>query len=296
MEATSYRQLGTWPESDWRRRCARMLPVPTVRSRRAACLPPCRLNAGRRGQLVESGLERRWAQQHLARSPLPPRPSLAALADSRFAQVCPRADLLPSLLTDKQLLDTLVKNCGYPFQLQIATKEFLNELVRKFPERPPVFPPVVMSKILEVRRTSSSPSWKARRDLARLRLDQGGALRLGRGPRDRLLTLAPPPPLPSFNSSSTSGRTRSASRPSGRRTSSTSATCTGSCRTRVRARPLRPPPSRAGSQALTLPLPLRACSVLQAIVSARPGASRRSGRAKPRCVCSSASPVRVARG
>lgn len=35
------------------------------------------------------------------------------------------------------LLDICVKNCGYPFQLQISRKEFLNELVRKFPERPP---------------------------------------------------------------------------------------------------------------------------------------------------------------
>ena len=30
------------------------------------------------------------------------------------------------------LLDNCVKNCGYPFQLQISTKEFLNELVRRF--------------------------------------------------------------------------------------------------------------------------------------------------------------------
>lgn len=36
------------------------------------------------------------------------------------------------------LLDNLVKNCGYPFQLQISRKEFLNELVRRFPERPPL--------------------------------------------------------------------------------------------------------------------------------------------------------------
>ncbi|KAG0174994.1 hypothetical protein DFQ30_001469 [Apophysomyces sp. BC1015] len=35
------------------------------------------------------------------------------------------------------LLDNCVKNCGYPFHLQIATKEFLNYLVHKFPERPP---------------------------------------------------------------------------------------------------------------------------------------------------------------
>ncbi|KAK9469814.1 VHS domain-containing protein [Lipomyces arxii] len=35
------------------------------------------------------------------------------------------------------LLDICVKNCGYPFHLQISRKEFLNDLVRKFPERPP---------------------------------------------------------------------------------------------------------------------------------------------------------------
>lgn len=49
-----------------------------------------------------------------------------------------------------QLLDILVKNCGYPFHLQISTKEFLNELVRRFPERPPTFPPPPMKKILEL--------------------------------------------------------------------------------------------------------------------------------------------------
>lgn len=48
------------------------------------------------------------------------------------------------------LLDNLVQACGYPFQLQIATKEFLNELVRRFPERPPPFPGPVMSRILEL--------------------------------------------------------------------------------------------------------------------------------------------------
>ena len=47
------------------------------------------------------------------------------------------------------LLDICVKNCGYPFQLQISTKEFLNELVRRFPERPPIRPSRVQSKILE---------------------------------------------------------------------------------------------------------------------------------------------------
>ncbi|KIJ56294.1 hypothetical protein M422DRAFT_23583 [Sphaerobolus stellatus SS14] len=53
------------------------------------------------------------------------------------------------------LLDTLVENCGYPFHLQIATKEFLNELVRRFPERPPPFPGPVMTRILQ-----TLHSWK----------------------------------------------------------------------------------------------------------------------------------------
>ncbi|KAI5117233.1 hypothetical protein M0805_009270 [Coniferiporia weirii] len=48
------------------------------------------------------------------------------------------------------LLETLVQQCGYAFHLQIATKEFLNELVRRFPERPPPFPGPVMTKILEL--------------------------------------------------------------------------------------------------------------------------------------------------
>lgn len=53
------------------------------------------------------------------------------------------------------LLETLVQSCGYPFHLQVSTKEFLNELVRRFPERPPPFPGPVMSKILEL-----IQSWK----------------------------------------------------------------------------------------------------------------------------------------
>jgi ADP-ribosylation factor-binding protein GGA len=48
------------------------------------------------------------------------------------------------------LIDTLVQSCGYPMHLQIATKEFLNELVRKFPERPPPFPSAVMQRILDL--------------------------------------------------------------------------------------------------------------------------------------------------
>ncbi|KAL9625101.1 MAG: hypothetical protein Q9160_000830 [Pyrenula sp. 1 TL-2023] len=49
----------------------------------------------------------------------------------------------------RKLLDICVKNCGYPFQLQISTKEFLNELVRRFPERPPVHSSRVQNRILE---------------------------------------------------------------------------------------------------------------------------------------------------
>ena len=48
------------------------------------------------------------------------------------------------------LLDILVKNCGFLMHLQIATKEFLNELVRRFPERPPMHPGPVMTRILEM--------------------------------------------------------------------------------------------------------------------------------------------------
>ena len=48
------------------------------------------------------------------------------------------------------LLDTLIQSCGYAFHLQIATKDFLNELVRRFPERPPPFPGPVMSRILDL--------------------------------------------------------------------------------------------------------------------------------------------------
>ncbi|KAI9680854.1 MAG: hypothetical protein M1817_004294 [Caeruleum heppii] len=48
------------------------------------------------------------------------------------------------------LLDICVKNCGYPFHLQISTKDFLNELVRRFPERPPIRPSRAQLKVLEL--------------------------------------------------------------------------------------------------------------------------------------------------
>ncbi|QRV78093.1 ADP-ribosylation factor family [Ceratobasidium sp. AG-Ba] len=48
------------------------------------------------------------------------------------------------------LLQTLVNSVGHAFHLQIATKEFLNELVRRFPERPPPFPGPIMTRILDM--------------------------------------------------------------------------------------------------------------------------------------------------
>jgi ADP-ribosylation factor-binding protein GGA len=48
------------------------------------------------------------------------------------------------------LLQTLTSSLGHLFHLQIATKEFLNELVRRFPERPPPFPGPIMTRILEM--------------------------------------------------------------------------------------------------------------------------------------------------
>ncbi|KAJ3288008.1 hypothetical protein HDU79_005163 [Rhizoclosmatium sp. JEL0117] len=47
------------------------------------------------------------------------------------------------------LLDMLVKNCGYPFHLIIASKEFLNELVKRFPEKPTTGN-VIQIRILEL--------------------------------------------------------------------------------------------------------------------------------------------------
>lgn len=70
------------------------------------------------------------------------------------------------------LLDICVKNCGYPFHLQISTKEFLNELVRRFPERPPVRTTRVQGRILELieewRRTICETS-KYKEDLGFIR-------------------------------------------------------------------------------------------------------------------------------
>ncbi|KAK0892417.1 ARF-binding protein [Friedmanniomyces endolithicus] len=70
------------------------------------------------------------------------------------------------------LLDICVKNCGYPFQLQISTKDFLNELLRRFPERPPIRTTRAQNRILELieewRRTICETS-KYKEDLGFIR-------------------------------------------------------------------------------------------------------------------------------
>jgi ADP-ribosylation factor-binding protein GGA len=75
-------------------------------------------------------------------------------------------------LTRDQLLRILVINCSYPMHLQISTKEFLNELVRRFPERPPALAPPPMTKILaliqEWKSTICSTS-KHKEDLVHIR-------------------------------------------------------------------------------------------------------------------------------
>ncbi|TPX32721.1 hypothetical protein SmJEL517_g04196 [Synchytrium microbalum] len=50
----------------------------------------------------------------------------------------------------RTLLDQCVKNCGYPFHLIVGTKDFLNELVRRFPERPLQGVGPVQYRILEL--------------------------------------------------------------------------------------------------------------------------------------------------
>ena len=78
--------------------------------------------------------------------PFAPSPRDAAMCVARLANHRnPHVAILALAL-----LDTLVQSCGYPMHLQVSTKEFLNELVRRFPERPPPFPGPVMSRILEL--------------------------------------------------------------------------------------------------------------------------------------------------
>ncbi|KAJ2747680.1 ARF-binding protein [Coemansia sp. BCRC 34301] len=48
------------------------------------------------------------------------------------------------------LLDNLVKNCGHPVHYQVAGREFLNELFRRFPEFQPSMPNPLQYRILEL--------------------------------------------------------------------------------------------------------------------------------------------------
>lgn len=73
--------------------------------------------------------------------------SVCCLAPSCLACPLPACNLLT---WHYQLLDICVKNCGYAFHLQVSTKEFLNELVRRFPERPPIRATRVQNRILEL--------------------------------------------------------------------------------------------------------------------------------------------------
>lgn len=66
---------------------------------------------------------------------------LAKLANSNFAII--------SVLA-LSVLDVCVKNCGYPFHLAISRRDFLNLLVRKFPEKPPLQYTRVQTLILEM--------------------------------------------------------------------------------------------------------------------------------------------------
>ncbi|KAI7879994.1 hypothetical protein K492DRAFT_237568 [Lichtheimia hyalospora FSU 10163] len=56
-------------------------------------------------------------------------PRVAAVGIVRYVNSKNKAEALLALT----LLDLCVKKCGYPFQLQIASKEFLNALVQMFP-------------------------------------------------------------------------------------------------------------------------------------------------------------------
>ncbi|KAJ1680366.1 ARF-binding protein [Spiromyces aspiralis] len=58
---------------------------------------------------------------------------------------------LAGLLTDMNfLLDNLVKNCGHSVHYQIASRDFLNQLFRKFPEFQPATPNPIHYRILEM--------------------------------------------------------------------------------------------------------------------------------------------------
>lgn len=69
-------------------------------------------------------------------------------------------------------LDICVKNCGYPFHLQISRKEFLNELVSRFPEKPPIAlsrPQMLILEAIEEWRQTLCRTSKYKDDLGYIR-------------------------------------------------------------------------------------------------------------------------------
>ncbi|KAJ2802886.1 ARF-binding protein [Coemansia guatemalensis] len=69
------------------------------------------------------------------------------------------------------LLDNLVKNCGHSVHYQIGSREFLNELFRRFPEYQPAMPNPVHYRILEMLqewRVSLCQRSRYREDLLRI--------------------------------------------------------------------------------------------------------------------------------
>jgi ADP-ribosylation factor-binding protein GGA len=56
------------------------------------------------------------------------------------------------------LLDSCAKNCGYPVHIILSTKEFLNDLVKRFPDRPLNIGPV-QYHILDLIGTWNSTLW-----------------------------------------------------------------------------------------------------------------------------------------
>ncbi|KAJ1857009.1 ARF-binding protein [Coemansia sp. RSA 1822] len=69
------------------------------------------------------------------------------------------------------LLDNLVKNCGHPVHYQIGSREFLNELFRRFPEYQPSLTNAVHYRVLEMLqewRVSLCQRSRYREDLQRI--------------------------------------------------------------------------------------------------------------------------------
>jgi len=82
-----------------------------------------------------------WVNQQKRDGPLKASDALLAKVNSRNEKIA-----LPAL----DILDACVKNCSFPFHLQVSSKRFLNELVRTFPEKPMTPVNAIHTKILEL--------------------------------------------------------------------------------------------------------------------------------------------------